>query len=220
MIDSKYVTQDRRVFFQIAEKYINANSHILDIGAGDAGFAKSINRSDVFMFDGNPETISHLQKTYKNVFLGKLPDLPFDDLQFDLVHCSHVVEHLQPQELYELLSNIDKILKSDGFLIISAPMLWTEFYSDMSHVKPYYPYVFIKYLSLGDQNMLTRPKVSDKYIIVENITRYFDRTNNTISFYHANRIVYKLMKVAKEIIFKFGFRTLEPSGFTLVLQKK
>ena len=53
----KYSSQKRDPFYEIAKKYIKPDSIILDIGAGNGSFAKFISRNDVFMIDGNPETV-------------------------------------------------------------------------------------------------------------------------------------------------------------------
>jgi len=220
MINSEFITNERDVFFKIAERYINKSSRILDIGAGDASFAKTLNRNDIYLLDGNAETIKILQEKYENVYHGYLPELPFEDNYFDLIHCSHIVEHLEPQILWELLVNIDKKLKNNGFVIISAPLFWSGFFNDMSHVKPYNPYIFKKYMTSNKQSSLTKLQVSDKYMVIEEVARYTkQKIGSSKLFYHKFKVIQLMISFAVKAINTLGFRRLERSGFTLVLQK-
>ena len=37
-----------------------------------------------------------LKKEFQNITYGRLPKLPYENESFDLIHSSHLVEHLQP----------------------------------------------------------------------------------------------------------------------------
>ena len=100
MIDLKYVTQERKVFFDIAKKMIFPDFKVLDIGAGDGSFARYCNRKDFYLFDANKESFRKLTKEFPNTYYGRLPELPFKHKFFDLIHISHVVEHLDSETLY------------------------------------------------------------------------------------------------------------------------
>ena len=215
----KFITEEREIFFKIACNYISNESIILDVGSGDGHFAKCINRSDVYMVDGNIESVNNLKKQYKNVFHSTLPELPFTDKQFNVIHCSHVIERLSPENLYLTLKEFDRCLNDNGYLIISAPLLWNEFYDDLSHLKPYNPKVFEKYFTWNNPSCCTRSLISSNYTVKEKIFRYSlvelhsDVVNTSSPF--LNSIFHYYYKAVK----KLGFRSLEKSGFTLVLQK-
>jgi SAM-dependent methyltransferase len=214
-----YITHSREPFFNIAKDYIdNKENIILDIGSGGGGFAKHINRNDIYMLDGNPETVEYLKNEYKNVYYGTLPKLPFEDIKFDMIHISHVVEHLSPQELYNLLQEIDRCLKpSGGILIISTPLLWDGFYGDMSHIKPYYPSVFVNYLCGGSSNQRTRKVISNNYKILRQQYRF--RYKHPSGYYIYNNVVNLIHYIFQLIIYTMGFRKIEKTGYTLVLEK-
>ena len=213
----KYITEDRSIFYNIAKSYIHETSKILDVGAGDGSFAKELNRKDVYMLDGNEKSAKQFADTYQNIFLGTLPDLPFENNSFDLIHCSHVIEHLEVEQLYRALKEFDRCLKIGGYIVISAPLLWTEFYDDLSHLKPYYPKVFEKYFTWKDDACCTRQRISSEYIIVDKIFRYnmlpIDDEVINISHSFLNSVIHIINKCK----FKLGFRRLEKSGFTIVL---
>ncbi|PKP11871.1 MAG: hypothetical protein CVU08_11985 [Bacteroidetes bacterium HGW-Bacteroidetes-3] len=219
MINLKYCTHNRQPFFEIASKYIKAESIVLDIGSGNGDFAEFHKRNDFFMFDGNIQTVDYLKTKYRNVYHGILPVLPFKNETFDIIHCSHVVEHLEPVQLYNSIKEMDRCLKKDGYLIISAPLLWEGFYDDMSHVKPYPPNVFKNYLASKSNAPRTREKISINYSVKEEIYRFLvykpfegiSRSENNIYV----KIFFRILK----LIEKTGVRKYKKTGFTIVLQK-
>lgn len=215
----RYVTGSRAPFFEVAKKYIVDNSRILDVGAGDGQFARTIGRKDVYMLDGNKQTIEQLKKEFQNCQDGSPEKLPYADSFFDLIHTSHLIEHLNPQQLHNFLKDADRCLKNGGFLIISAPLFWTEFYDDMSHLKPYNPKLFERYLCDGLQGCSTRPLISDKYALVEKIYRYNVLPCDDGEVFVYSEVINRALSLFKALKYKLGFRRLERSGFTLVLRK-
>ena len=220
MIDTKYVTQDKRVFFDIAKELIKPGDKVLDIGAGDGTFAKHCGRDDFYLYDGNANSIDVLKKEFPYTYYGRLPDLPFQDGFFDVIHCSHVVEHLEPELFYNTLKEIDRCLKENGYLVVSAPLLWDRFYDDLSHVKPYTPFVFKKYLGVEILPTLSRPLISKYYkdISVQYRYREIPLLDN---FYNlGENFIVKLVFKIFNLLQRLGFRKYIKTGFTLVFQKK
>lgn len=85
----------------------------------------------------NPE---RLQRTFRNGdwqevrmdvdprvspdIVGSLEDLsPVPDRSFDAVYCSHSIEHLHPHDVRAALRGIFRVLKPDGFALITSPDL-------------------------------------------------------------------------------------------------
>lgn len=218
-IPTKYLTSNREPFFTLASKYIKESDKILDIGSGDGAFSEIIGRDDVYHLDSNVESINELKNKFQYCFFSKLPNIPFPDALFDIIHSSHVIEHLIPETLYSTLIEMDRCLKPGGYLILSAPLQWSEFYDDLSHVKPYNIKMFEKYLCWGLKMCCTRPLISTKYSIVERTFRYnclpFEPTVINV---HLN-VVTLIVNLMRLIVFKLGFRKLEKSGFTIILRK-
>lgn len=217
-MDVRYLTDLREPFFEVAKEYISASSVILDMGCGDALFAKYLKRNDIFLLDGNAETVQTLKSQFINVEQGSSTDLPYQDNFFDLIHTSHMVEHLSPEQLYSTLKEIDRCLKHDGYVIISAPMLWEQFYDDLSHLKPYYPKLFYKYLCYGQNMCCTRPVISSCYQQVKEVYRY----SSVSQIYYINKysnFVTSLLQIIRRVINKLGFVKVEKSGYTIVLRK-
>lgn len=219
-----YCTLAREPFYQIAGKYIASVPalKIVDIGAGDGSFVSHITKSnedsEVYLLDANPETVDKLAAEFGNVVLYKAPDtLPFDDSSIDLVHCSHLVEHLTHGELYRFLGEINRVLKPGGLIIISAPLLWDNFYNDMSHIKPYSPAVFINYLT-SKERVYTNENISTGYTVVEVVYRY--HRGRLDEGWGSEVIAFDIIiRLYRSILYKLGFRKYYKNGFTIVLKK-
>lgn len=218
-IDLKYVTRKREPFFEIAREYIRQDSKVLDIGAGDGYFSEYCKRDDFCLYDGNEKSVVSLKSKYPNSYYGRLPDLPFEDRCFDVIHCSHVIEHLSPETLYLSLKEIDRCLKDGGYLIISTPLLWENFYTDLSHVKPYYPLVFIKYLTKGENQILSRERIAHNYT-VQRLQYRFREIPIKGSLYNIKKNVFiQCLLFFLKILRLLGLSRYEKTGYTIVLCK-
>ncbi len=215
---NKYVTHSREAFFDIAIDLIRKDDRILDIGPGNGKFADQCNRMDVYFLEANLSSVENLKTRFKNVFLSKLPNLPFEKGFFDIIHMSHVVEHLQPQELYETLQEIDRCCAPGGAVVISTPVLWEGFYDDLSHVKPYNPAVFLKYLCNGENYSLSREVISDQFRLERleyrlKEKKLFQGLKKSKSFFP------KMFYDGYDFIRKNFVRQHQITGYTLVLRK-
>lgn len=70
---------------------------------------------------------------------------PFEDGSFDSVLCNQVLEHVFNPE--QLLSEIARVLKSGGRLVLTVPFVWDE------HEQPW---DYARYSSFGLQSLLAR----------------------------------------------------------------
>ncbi|MCG2419875.1 class I SAM-dependent methyltransferase [Aequorivita sp. F47161] len=216
MIDKKYVTHQREPFFEIVNKLITLNSVVLDVGPGDGSFAKYCKRDDFFLYEGNPESAENLKYNYPNTFQGQLPKLPFKDAMFDVIHMSHVIEHLQPQEVYDTLKEFDRCCKPGGAIVISAPLLWSGFYDDLSHIRPYPPASYVKYLSNLGSNP-TRTQISNIYT-VEHMQYRYQLVDNKFRLRKKTGLIHKVFYKLGTFI-RLSESIFTETGYTLVLRK-
>lgn len=213
----KYTGRKRGPFFEIARPYITGL--VVDIGAGDGEFFKTLDitrRPETIALESNSLTVKKLQNEGIDARLYTAPErLPFGDKSVSVLHSSHLIEHLSPEDLYTLLQEIDRVLATDGILIVSAPLLWEKFYDDLSHIKPYPPKIFINYLVSGGTQR-TRQKISTAYSLENLVFRYGVAERSLFSTY---RIIDFLLQKSFVLGNKLGFRRYYKNGYTIVLRK-
>lgn len=219
-----YCTLDRYPFYLVAARYLplEKNRIIIDIGCGIGGFTEALGihtkYNNVFLLDGNDETIEILKAKFNNTILYKAPaELPFENSTVSYIHCSHLIEHLRNEELYNFLKVIDRVLMRNGIFVVSTPMLWSGFYDELNHVRPYSPYVLFNYLCGYGEN-LSAKTISEKYSEVERVYRY-----NTVDFYEGwgtNLFCFDfIIQVLKRVLSKIGIKKYIKNGYTLILKK-
>ncbi len=211
-------TFSRQPFYAVAIRHAPAGLPVLDVGAGLGDFAEQLGDPDVHLVEGNPESAALLRRRWANVHEVTVPaPLPFADGSFGLIHCSHLIEHLQPAELYDLLREFDRCLAPGGKLAVSAPVLWDGFYNDLSHVKPYNPAVLEKYLCGGAEMARTRPAISQAYRAAELVWRW--RFVPLPALASAQPGLGGVARLAGAVLRRLGIGTYERTGYTIVLEK-
>jgi len=98
----------------------NDSHKILNIGAGDTRYTKSIINMDIFP-GRNVDVVSRAE------------DLPFDDDSFDLVICQDVIEHVN--DLEKVHAEIKRIIKPGGRLYIQIPFMFPFHHSPDDHFR-------------------------------------------------------------------------------------
>ncbi|NQS97672.1 MAG: class I SAM-dependent methyltransferase [candidate division Zixibacteria bacterium] len=104
---------------------VTAESRILDIGCGEgyitAEIAKRLDMKDICGLDCSLSAIEKAKSSFPQIELAVADayDPPYPDSFFDVIVCNNLWEHV-PDPL-SLLTNISRISKPDGFLIISTP---------------------------------------------------------------------------------------------------
>lgn len=132
--------------FSLAKKWLNAQPGevIFDAGCGIGYLLNyvclSVGRG--IGVDFSHEAINQAANHYPklNLVSGDLLRLSFRDNYFDKIICFNVIEHLQSQD--KLLSELRRVLKQDGILVIGTNMkyapcnlLYKLFKGDQTHEK-------------------------------------------------------------------------------------
>lgn len=224
---NKYSTTERKPFFEIALQYFPTNTQaiILDIGPGMGEFAECCNAQSLYenfyFLEGNQQTVSQLKKKYENdkVLFYRVPErLPFEDSSVDYIHCSHLLEHLYPNDIYKLLVDIDRVLKSKGILVISGPLIWRNFYFDLSHIRPYFPETFKRYFCFQSTNYSSL-QISSSYKELALVYRYDAAFPFDEGLGSKNVFIDFVIQAVRKVLFFSKIRFFTKNGFTLVLQK-
>ncbi len=120
------------------EANVGPDTTVLDIGCGrgDVVFCSAAQGAHAVGLDYSPDAIGIANSTLKTPENAPLKELasfvsadakkiPFPDRTFDIVFMFDVVEHLRPWELHECLTEVKRVLKPEGRLILeTAPNTW------------------------------------------------------------------------------------------------
>ena len=121
-----YEVRDKLLIFS---SILNSLKHfgtgrVLDVGFGTGDLLIHCARKgyECYGIDvvSSAATILRERSNYPlNLFTGEATKLPFDSDYFDLVVCSHVLEHIENDAL--ALSEIKRVLKKSGLAILGVP---------------------------------------------------------------------------------------------------
>ncbi len=219
-IYKKLVYLYRRIAFDqkgqydsIALSYMSECKKIVDVGCGLGRFiSKSPER--IMGVERNKDSVEECLNKGYNVVKADVTKLPFDNKSFDGVHCSHVIEHLEPKEAYKLLSELVRVLKKEGILVIRSPMLHSGFYDDFTHIKPYHPKALLHYLKTWENpKQRTLDPIKGKFKILRLKYRkapLFVGIIDTPFFF-----IFPLFN----FLYRFGISSLRKTGYMLILKK-
>ncbi|HEX4373091.1 MAG TPA: hypothetical protein VHZ50_07310, partial [Puia sp.] len=173
-----------------------------------------------FLLDSNEGTVEKNKAglTLNSILYSAPGKLPFEDKSVNLIHTSHMIEYLTPEEMYKMMMEMDRVMMDDCYIIISAPLIWGNFYDDLGHIRPYNPFIFHKYfINLNHNNRLD--KVSSSYETKELIYRYSQLPVDE-GWSSSVPVIDYCMIMMRRFLGKIGFRKLQKNGYSLVLQKK
>lgn len=127
--DSYAIYKKTQIVLKLLKKLkINLeNTNILDIGFGTGLtlLKLSKNKSNLFGIEFVKEACYNLnfkKRNYgnqSNLFLASIIKIPFKDNTFDVIICSHVLEHVEEDHL--AIKEIWRILRKNGALILLTP---------------------------------------------------------------------------------------------------
>ena len=101
--------------------------YVLDLGEGDRSFIKVLDNKKFKVKGYDIDTV--------NFEKDKIPE---KDNSIDIIFCNSVIEHVS--NISNFLSEIYRILKKDGILIIITPNFtydYKNFYDDPTHINPF-----------------------------------------------------------------------------------
>lgn len=201
-------------------RYFTAQGKILDVGCGQGHFIAA-DPDRITGIDANPHTVREAVEKGLNVIECSALSMPFENHSFDGVYCSHLIEHLLPDDAYKLLEEINRVLKPGGILVLKAPLLTKHFYNDPTHIKPYPPNAIINMLTGNDTCQPTINPVRCKFEVISvkwdyarlyhfsippsvNVKKYWWRA---------------LLHGISLLLNKFGISKPVREGFTMVMKK-
>jgi len=132
------------LYSSIKELSQDASGSVLDFGCGSKPYRRFFLGAEEYIgCDTSESGHSHTDSDIDVFYDGK--KLPFNDCRFDWVVSFETVEHIF--NLEEILNELHRVGKHNGFLLISAPFCWDE------HEVPY---DFARYTSYGLSHLLSQ----------------------------------------------------------------
>ena len=92
-------------------KFINTKNKYFNLGAGTEWSKKGW------------ETLDHDDVTKPLKLRNQAWKLPYDNELFEIVFCSHVIEHISHFQIEKTICEINRVMKKDGILRLIAPDL-------------------------------------------------------------------------------------------------
>lgn len=194
---------------------------MLEVGSGLCGFPLYLRERmpgvRVTCLDINPELVKHAKSNgFKAVRSSLVRMSCFPDNSFDVVHCSHVVEHLKYPDITLALDELVRIVRPSGLIVIRTP-LWANhrFYNDIDHVRPYPPTAILNYFSsYAQQQKRSRNMVERVDGYVTRIYLEIDQNKYPSSLVKAVNFMLKLCWLV------FGLPFDQPNNYGIFLRKK
>jgi len=129
----------------------------LDIASGSGLILESLNKRkiDCYGIESDSKLASFATKQGHSVFHGDansiLDFIAENGINFDVISCLHLIEHMDTETADKLIKKIYRILRPSGILVIATPnstdmrVMLGSFYRDPTHIRPY-PKELISYL--------------------------------------------------------------------------
>ena len=129
---------------------------LLDIGSGRGEWIEkcSLNGIESIGLEINQDMISFCQKKGMNIISGDALNIlkTLESNSFHIITSFHLIEHLKYDQIFEMISECFRLLKTNGILIFETPSIDNlqvssrTFFLDPSHINPINPDSFIFFL--------------------------------------------------------------------------
>lgn len=171
------------------------NGKLLDVGCGSKPYQTYCKNITEYV---GLELDTENNRTHKNAdYYYDGIRFPFQDKQFDSVLCNQVLEHVFTPDKF--LSEINRILKVDGKILLSVPFIWDE------HEQPC---DFARYSSFGLKYLFENH-------CFEIISTQKTCNDIRVVFQLINAYIFKCLKI-KSFKIKFFFQVLLTTPFVIL----
>lgn len=137
------------------QKWISPNSSILDLGAGYGDFLRYIKAREKFGLEWQESLVSHWPKEVHPAIQSACDPWPLNREAIDVVFSSNFFEHFRLEEIQSQLTEVRRVLKPGGILIVVQPNIRLQlgrYFDDFTHKAPFTETSFCDFLkSLGWQ---------------------------------------------------------------------
>jgi len=121
---------DKKDFWKLDIIKSHPHKKGLDVGCGSGRWLKKFP-------SWNGIDIDKRAKTDSRVKIGSVEKIPFGNDSFEIVLTSHILEHVDRKDFVKAVSEIRRVLKKKGVLVVFGPNpAHQNFHHDYTHVNP------------------------------------------------------------------------------------
>jgi ubiquinone/menaquinone biosynthesis C-methylase UbiE len=156
-------SEDKKVLDFLKKMQACEKKSYIEIGAGLGRFVKIVSENfsfEICAVEINRQLAKRLGEMGIETYNINFMDNQFEDNQFDIVHCSHVIEHIPYPGVINFLDELIRITKPNGYVIIRSPLMSTDFYTSIDHIRPYPPKAILDYYSNPQQQIVGKYSIS------------------------------------------------------------
>jgi len=131
--DAKGYEEGSRRWFNVGDRYRWADKYTegvtLDVPCGMGWGASYIRNASVLIgLDNSPEALNRGAGLYQNIIfvLGDMLKMDFPNNFFDTVICCEGYEHVKRKDQFRLMDEIHRVVKPDGFVLLTVPIAEKE----------------------------------------------------------------------------------------------
>ena len=224
--------EDRSVLELLESLNPSKHYELLEVGSGLCRFVKKIHQLFPNISITCVEINEDLAKIARNegcmVYNTSFLENNIESNSYDIVHCSHMIEHFAYPEIRIVLDELLRVTKKNGYLIIRSPLMWEHFYDDLDHVRPYPPQSIINYLYNPQQQSVGKNKVD--VVRVWYRTRPvechpIDRSNwiyciTPLRLFYNKHILPHRNNRLEKLWNKYRWPATKPNGYVMILKKR
>lgn len=188
----------------------------LEVGSGLGRFPIKIKKIfaklNIECLEVNPDLAKVTESNNLKTTISNAVNLPYSDNSFDILHCSHVIEHFKYPDVARFLDELVRVTKNNGYIIIRSPLMHPGFYLDIDHVRPYPPETIFNYFKNEQQQIVGHGRIKAVKI-------WYRKENARISNIGLSKTKYfinALLALSWTYV-KFPFS--KKNGYILILQK-
>lgn len=203
---------------------------LLEVGSGLCRFIDKIKplypNVQITCLEINSELASLAKDKGFNVINTNFLENTLESESFDIIHCSHVIEHFTYPAITNVLDEFMRIVKKEGTVIIRSPLPWKLFYGDLDHIKPYLPEAVIRYFEEKQQQKQSIHKIEVKRIWYRTAAKQLKMVDATSIWPLCPPIAWiinftrtKINCFYQWLWDRFRCPATEPNGYVLIYQK-
>lgn len=205
------------------------NYRLLEVGSGMCRFVDKINilypNIKITCVEINSDLADLAKEKGYQVFNENFLKNSLNAEDFDIVHCSHVIEHFKYPEIIHFLDELLRVTKINSYCIIRSPLMWEGFFSDIDHVRPYPPAAITNYLNNEQQQKKGKNTIKIERLWYRTSAKQYNHIDKTSLLYalpfrrFINKRIDGINRRFVALWEKYRFPTSAANGYVMIMKR-